>query len=271
MWILKYSFKAPQKIITSIKMCNFMNEMGVKFSYFDPKFVTMKPLIPLHILILICSTIIMISCSKDRCNEVVEGPTYHLQDSSENYIQNYSNSFNWLNSGKVVFKERDDDEITFDVDMIKIYLPYSRSIPCEENTSEFNSQNGESEMIQVSLDAPEYRESIIIRVNAEPGVDPTVNESDKLFLTYGNENGPREEWDPLMIHYIGANLNYSVIKDSIHLNGKTYYNVIEVNPDNPGFNEPFNPPFEVKYTKELGIIYLHDKINDRELFYDRIE
>lgn len=211
------------------------------------------------------------SCSKEKCEDIEDGPTYELEDESKEYVENYFDSFDGSNSGKIVFKNTNNEEFVFNVGIIERQSPYSRSIPCEDDPNKSSPQNGVSELIRIALDAVEYEQSIMIRLIANPGVDPAIEEPDALFVAYGDSDSTILEWDPLLIHYNDANLNFSIIKDSLILNGEIYYDVIEVNPANPGFEEPFDPPFEVKYTKELGIIYLYDKINDRELFYDRIE
>lgn len=224
-----------------------------------------------YFVLLSCLCLTILSCSKNRCIKLEEGPTYEVEKESKAYVNHYYNSFvGPTRQDEVVFKNSVSEEVVFDLEVYTILKPYSRRIACGQDNSQFVSQNGKSESINVSLYAPHYDYFINIRLSPIPGTDPTVEEPDELYIGNGKSMNSGK-WDPILIHYIDANLNYSIIKDSIILNGQTYYNVIEVNPDNPGFDEPFNPPFEVKYTKELGIIYLHDKINDKELFYDRIE
>ena len=164
----------------------------------------------------------------------------------------------------------DDNEVVFSLGVqIDTLIEYVSSLPCDENEDLIIPSIGETEMKILTFVNPELPRDIIIRLTSFPGGN------EELGLFYGllaNRQFNAPEVQGLLVHIPVSDepQNFSVLIDSLNLGDKVFNDVIEPNLNNPGFFE-FDPPLEVKYTKEDGIIYINDLINSRELVFNRIE
>ncbi len=221
------------------------------------------------ILIQVLCIIVLINCNKDEniCNGEFVRDNILLSDTTSEYVANY------VNANKVIFNNiSNNDEIEFIVKTFKdTLLSYTGSMICDEDTSLRRAVKGETQLIQVILSNSEIEQDVIIRLLELPG-NPVSNEEMTLF--YGQANDTHidiTQVQGLLVHLPQREPTFSKLSDSLLIGNKLFFEVLEPDINNPGFSKPFNPPIEIKYTKVEGIIYMNDKINDRQLVYNRIE
>ncbi len=190
-----------------------------------------------------------------------------LSDTTITYVSSY------ISASKVIFNDiSSGEEIEFLISEYKdTLLTATTAFRCEEDSTIFATFKANSQWINVVLSNPSLPRDIIIKVTQLPFYDS----EEEMILLYGLVENTQINY--LDVSGLLAFLPqaeepvFAVKSDSLLIDNKTFYDVIEPNPDFPGFNEPFNPPLEIKYSKSQGIIYMNDNINSRELVFNRME
>ncbi|MFK7810226.1 MAG: hypothetical protein AB8F74_20655 [Saprospiraceae bacterium] len=204
---------------------------------------------------------------ENPCDEPITYPTEFLSEESKSYFQNYQEG------SKIVFITADETEVDFAFSEIEETMgSYFGGTTCTEDTTRFRSVSGEIQTMRLTLSNSDLTLPITLTLSKFPDVTNPADSEEHLLVRYAQSAGNLLEGENLMIHYfLEENANFTTSHDSLLLNGKQYYDVIKVDLNNPGFEEPFDPSLDIAFSKTLGIIYLNDKINDRELFYERKE
>ncbi|MBL4709434.1 MAG: hypothetical protein JKY48_13435 [Flavobacteriales bacterium] len=166
------------------------------------------------------------------------------------YISNY------VGATKIFFIDQNGMEQFFTIaDSVDNTHNYSIGAPCESNPSSFQFSEGKAQYIEVQLRGEEFEKPIFIVLSR------TIETASKEELTifYGDRTQSNDKWEALLGFEI---LENSAI-DSIILNGRVFYNVIEAN--------VANSSIDIKFNKDQGVIYIK-KINEGiEYVYDRVE
>ena len=206
--------------------------------------------------------LLSLGCPADPCDAPETANTLLLSDEGKTYFQPYEGA------QSVVFKTiGSQDELTVPlIALLDTMVSYSVDVVCEEGATQVQNAIGTSEVRQVALRSPEFQRDLVIRLVRYP------EGAEDLLVVY--DNGERLRFGAgvigLLAHQTGTASEFSVLRDSVVLANRTFYEVIEPNLSNPGF-ESFDPPLEIKYTSTEGIIYINDLESGRQWVLDRIE
>ena len=112
---------------------------------------------------------------------------------------------------------------------------------------------------------------IIFRLNADPEILTKDEINEYLLIQFGDFFGSLTASEHLIFHFPEDPLLHNIKHDSLMIGNKVFYDVFEIDPADPGFDQGFDAPLQIKITKNEGIVYINDLISSRELVFDRIE
>lgn len=199
---------------------------------------------------------LLVSCQEDEdktCDEILIREDISLSEKSIDFITMYSNK------SKVIFKDSNENEIEFIIEDYKdTFLLKTDFVSCPEDTSKSSRSEREVQWIQAVLSNKNLDQRIIIRITN------LFNSLEEMIIVYGQIDGTFIDYiesDGLLAYNINPEDNRFINKlDSLQLRNQTFYNLIQPNPDDPGFEKPFNPQLDIIYSNEFGIIFINDKL-----------
>ncbi len=205
-------------------------------------------------------SVIFISCTKNPCEKSIKESSKLLSETTKSYISNY------INTKKIIFTNNSGEEIAFFVsEIIDSMATFSKEIICSEDLSQYQIVEGKNQYIELSLSNPKFEKPLIISLVEQPEQQVNSDKNEKILITYGKISDISDQKDILLVHYTLKENIYSIVKDSVTIDGKIYYNIIEKS------NTQNKSKIEVKYSKNFGIIYLKDNSTNIEYIYKRKE
>jgi len=215
-----------------------------------------KPLYILGLLLIILN----LGCIKNACENTKKVEPYFLSDTTKAFITNY------IGTKRIIFTNESNEEIVFQVsEIVDSMVLYLGEIICNEGSNTKQLVKGESQFIELSLSSPDFDKSFIISLVEHPQIITKRIQAENILISFGTIANSIKQEDVLLVHYPLKDTNYSVVRDSVILNNKIFYNVIE------SINEQTYPKFEIKYTKAQGIIYIKERTTNKEYIYKRKE
>ena len=199
------------------------------------------------------------ACNKNTnpCEIAKDGENYVLSDSAKTYINHYSGA------SRIVFKTALGAEIAFEVAMREEVVTYEVPFPCEVDTFQNQTVKGTSQIMYATLSNSAVLDAPIFINLVEYPIIQNRDAYETLVVSLGKlfTNGSEDEFH----YYISGNNPQVHFLDSLQVGGKTFYSVYEMK------NGGTVPRFEMKYTRNQGIIYIKDTQNSAEYVYDRKE
>jgi hypothetical protein len=204
------------------------------------------------------------------CNMTISGKDSYLDSESKSYLNIY------LESDSIYFKNQLNDTLLFEVvNRVDSLVPYTEFSPCLSDTTMITYREGVHQQLYITLYSADLNIYFYYRIINQSLTDLLV--SDILWIAKGftkefvladvvNNSNFLSEF--ATFNPIDEPTNPFVTQsDSMEINQKVFYNVIEPNPNNTGLpNNEFPNPL-VKYTKELGIISIIDSNLGTNLTY----
>jgi len=205
----------------------------------------------------------LISCEDENpCSQPTQNEVLVLSDTAKSYLSNYTTA------EKIIFVTASGEEISFKISNFKdTTSTYSFAGTCEEDATLLQSINGLTQVQQLSLSNPsEISGPLFINLHNFPN-PPSRILSEMITVTIHELFSPASfeiEGSYLFEHNLNVTSQTSTRADSLTLNGKVFYDVLEVNFTN-------QPALEIKYTQSEGIIFIKDYTTGKEYVYDRTE
>lgn len=201
-------------------------------------------------------------CEKENgpCETAKQGENYVLSDSSKTYLKNYENA------KKIIFKSPGGEEFILHVIKKDTNARYEGSLPCEADTSRIQIIKGTSQIINYTLsNSSLLSKPLQVSLFKLPEI-LTHYAEESLIVSFGERFSSQIfNIDELFYYVMNTDNSQLIYHDSLVLGGKTFYQVFDM-----GGMET-STQFEIKYTKQEGIIYLKDKQRIIEYRYDRKE
>ena len=224
----------------------------------------------LNIVVILFLIVGLFSCNGDSCDGLVEGPDIRIAENTKSYISNY------LENSKIIFQDlATNQEVEFAIDTIDSkFNSYSGIGVCPEDPVFRATVNGVSETIKVTLSNSELDESIVYVLNQS--VDPVILQDAtrtagwEILIQYGTIDDTPTSAENLLLLELN-NQDFYTATETLSIGGISFFDVREMDANNPGFEVSDNPTLEVKLTRDEGIVYINDLINNRELVYLRVE
>jgi len=204
----------------------------------------MQKNINLHITVFFMALLLMGCNSEDKPKPTTQADIFLGQEIKQ-WLENYAGTY------KVFFKNSSGGDVVFYVSEIVDTL----------TSYNINDKIGRSQIMSVALTSDWTSKPIHVELVAWPEFEKTSSH-DALNVRLGKLSSSTKEGDGLLFYYEN-NTGFSVINDSIMLNNKIYYDVIESIIQFP------KPKYEIKYSKKEGIIFIKDNFTNEILIYDR--
>lgn len=203
-----------------------------------------------------------IACEKEKpeCEPFRQGQDYVLSDSARAYVSHYNNA------RRIIFRTLAGEEVPLEVSRKDSTGTYQVSFPCMEDTTRFQTRQGHVQVLAYILTNPAVlARSLYINLIAFPET-PQRPSFESMIVTWGEFlPGSLASGDNLFYYTPGSNNVHLSYLDTFRIADKTFYKVYEWS------DGAVNSKFNVKYNKELGIVYLKDNQSSAEYIYERKE
>lgn len=197
-----------------------------------------------------------LSACADECENPIDERAYLIKSEALEFTKNY------IGTTRVFFETSDNQEVSFEVSTLEQSFEYGLIEPCENNPSEEITIDVSAQSIDISLSNDSlFSQPFVIRL-AEGNLSKP-NENQIMVISYDFYN-PIDNINTLLYYPFDGNRDNLNILESLDLNGKTFFSVIEL-------NQNFNLSYDIKYTETEGIIYIKDSSTGVEYTYLRKE
>lgn len=215
--------------------------------------------------VLLSSIILLVGCNdEDACQTDGVARDLVLSDSIKSFIRHYEDA------ERVIFKNENAEDVAFDLTEIDDKIDEYRFIGiCDKDPSRSQLKVGTVQGVGLSLmNFDEIPRPIYISLLELPNPPENLDSRETLNVTLGElgVNEMQQEDFLLAIDFPPSQGQENLIfHDSLEIGNTTFYSVYEVD------DALTSPSYEIKYSKNEGIIFIKDKITERELVYDRKE
>lgn len=215
------------------------------------------------IFITIIITSFIFGCSDNNpCEKSGTAENLVLSDSIKSFIENYEDA------DRIIFKAEDEEEITFMVSDIQDGMGEYQFIGiCDEDPSRPQLKVGLTQGISLELtNFNEIPQPIFITLWEFPTPPENLSSREVIHISLVPVGlSSMQEEDLLLTIDFFIEQENLIFHDSLEIGDTIFYSVYE-------FDDSVNfPRYEIKYSTNEGIIFIKDKISERELIYDRKE
>ncbi len=205
------------------------------------------------------AALFLLACNSDNCDQLVQGETLLISDSTKMFVNNY------IDAEAIVFENQQNQEVRFEVsEMNESFSSFRFDRECDEDSDKTQTVQTSSEFIELMLINQDNSllDSIYISLIQTPNSVENLEET--LIVTCGKLVAIDLNQSDVLLTYDKSETNVNFI-DSLNINGTTFYSVYEHN------NIDWTPKIDIKYSLNQGIVYLKDNESNLELTYLRVE
>ena len=202
---------------------------------------------------------LLLGCNSDDCDQLIQGETLVISDSTKMFIQNY------IDAKTIVFENQQNQEVEFKVsELSKSFNSFRFDEECKEDSDKLQTIQTSSEVIELNLVNQDaiLSDSIYISLIQVPNKEENIQEG--VIVTCGKLNSNNLNQSRVLLSYDNSEIDINFM-DSLNINGKTFYSLYEHN------NIDWTPKYDIKYTLNQGIVFIKDNITGLELSYLRKE
>ena len=201
----------------------------------------------------------LLGCNSDNCDQLVQGETLEISDSTKMFVNNY------INAEAIFFENHQSEEVRFVVsEMNETFSSFRFDRECDEDSEKTQTVQTSFEVVEFILINQDNAlfDSIYISLSQFPNSMGNLEES--LIVTCGNLVANDLNQSDVLLSYDRFETNVNFI-DSLNINGTTFFSVYEHD------NVDWIPKYDIKYSLNQGIVYLKDNETNLELTYLRVE